>query len=35
MEDLKETKKEFVPQDGWILKETQVSFKGGETVLMF
>ena len=32
MEDLKETKKEFVPQDGWILKETQVSFKSGETV---
>ena len=31
MEDLKETKKEFVPEDGWILKETQVSFKGGET----
>ena len=31
MEDLKETKKEFVPSDGWILKETEVSFKGGET----
>lgn len=31
MDDLKETKKEFVPEDGWILKETQVSFKGGET----
>ena len=28
---LKETKKEFVPSDGWILKETEVSFKGGET----
>jgi len=25
MEDLKETKKEFVPSDGWILKETEVS----------
>lgn len=32
MENLKETKKEFVPEDGWILKETEVSFKGGETV---
>ena len=32
MEDLKETKAEFVPEDGWILKETEVSFKGGETV---
>ena len=31
MEALKETKKEFVPSDGWILKETEVSFKGGET----
>lgn len=31
MEDLKETKAEFVPEDGWILKETEVSFKGGET----
>ena len=31
MEDLKETKKEFVPEDGWILTETEVSFKGGET----
>ena len=28
MEALKETKKEFVPSDGWILKETEVSFKG-------
>ena len=32
MEDLKETKKEFVPEDGCILAETEVSFKGGETV---
>lgn len=31
IEDLKETKKEFVPSDGWILTETEVSFKGGET----
>lgn len=31
MDDLKETKKEFLPEDGWILKETEVSFKGGET----
>ena len=32
MDDLKKAKEEFVPEDGWILKETEVSFKGGETV---
>ena len=32
MDKLKETKKEFVPEDGWILKETQVTFHGGDTV---
>ena len=31
MDDLKETKKEFVPSDGCILAETEVPFKGGET----
>lgn len=29
---LKESKKEFVPKDGVILKETRVAFKNGETV---
>ena len=32
MDDLKKTKEEFVPEDGWILKETEVAFQGGETV---
>lgn len=32
MDSLNSEKKEFVPSDGWILKETQVSFKGGDTV---
>ena len=31
MSRLKESKKEFVPQNGVILKETRVSFKNGET----
>ena len=31
-DDLKETKKEFVPEDGWILPETEVSFTTGDTV---
>ena len=31
MSRLKESKKEFVPQNGVILKETRVSFKSGET----
>lgn len=31
MDELKETKKEFVPADGWILTETEMDFKGGET----
>lgn len=31
IDNLKETKKEFVPSDGWILTETEVPFKGGET----
>ena len=32
MEELKETKKEFVPEDGQILKKTTVSFTTGESV---
>lgn len=32
MDELKKEKAEFVPDDGWILPETEVSFKGGETV---
>ena len=32
MEELKETKKEFVPKDGQILKKTTVSFTTGESV---
>ena len=32
MEELKETKKEFVPEDGQILKKTPVSFTTGESV---
>ena len=30
--DLKETKKEFVPEDGWILPEMEVKFTTGDTV---
>ncbi len=30
--DLKETKKEFVPEDGWILPEVEVKFTTGDTV---
>ena len=32
MDNLKKTKEEFIPEDGWILKETEVAFQGGETV---
>ena len=32
LEELKETKKEFVPEDGQILKKTTVSFTTGESV---
>lgn len=32
MDSLKEPKKEFVPEDGWILKETEVDFTTGDTV---
>ena len=32
MDDLKETKKEFIPNDGWILSSTSVEFTTGETV---
>ena len=30
--DLKETKKEFVPENGWILPEVEVKFTTGDTV---
>ena len=32
MDNLKKTKEDFIPEDGWILKETEVAFQGGETV---
>lgn len=32
MDELKETKKEFIPNDGWILSSTSVKFTTGETV---
>lgn len=32
MDDLKATKKDFVPSDGWILKKTKVTFEEGECV---
>ena len=35
MEDLKETKKEFVPQDGWILKETRYHLRAAKPFLTF
>nr|WP_294530589.1 DUF4430 domain-containing protein [uncultured Blautia sp.] len=31
-DDLKSTKAEFVPDDGWILKPEEISFKSGDTV---
>lgn len=31
-DDLKETKKEFIPEDGWILSDTEVDFTTGDTV---